>query len=255
MNYFESPAAAKRYARSRPYFHPIVEAAIRARLPEGFVFKRGLDVACGTGMSTRMLSGLARQVIGTDASQAMLGQAFTAPNIEYRIGSAEHLDFSDSQFDILTVALALHWLDRSTFLGEARRVLEPGGLMVLYNHGFTGEMSGNPAVQEWHKATYLTRYPKTWRDSRPLLEADAAAAGFTNFAIENFESYWPFTLDEFARYLTTQSLVIAAVEAGRETDDEARAWIVRELQPFWKFEHETFRFTGSITFLTNGKAA
>ncbi len=255
MNYFSSPAAAERYARSRPFFHPRIREAIRRRLPEGAVFKRGLDVACGTGMSTQILAQLARQVIGIDPSPAMIGQAYPQPNIEYRVGSAESLAFPESHFDILTVALAFHWLDRSRFLENARRVLEPRGLMVIYNHWFAGELTGNPEFTQWHRTSYLARYPTPARDVRPFEQSDAIEAGFTDFAGETFTHGWPFGLEDLARYLTTQSNVIAAIEAGRETDEEAYAWIVSQLQNLWKSQHEIFPFHGLILFARNGKAA
>jgi len=254
MNHFTSSAAAKRYVLGRPYFHPWVRDAIRSRLPMGFRFERGLDVACGTGLSTRMLADLADQVVGVDLSEAMISEAFRAPNITYKVGSAENLPFADSSFDVLTVALALHWFDRLRFLAEARRVLKPAGKLILYNHWFAGEMASNPRFSEWHTHEYLVRYAPPKRDSSPFQANEATQAGFKEFFGESFQTYWPFSPTELACYFMSQSNVIAIVESGRESEDEAYGWLVAQLIPFWALERETFRFGGSIITARNGNA-
>ena len=255
MNHFTSPAAARYYVQGRPYFHPWVRDAIRNRLPGGFRFERGLDVACGTGLSTRMLADLADHVLGVDLSESMLAHAYRAPNIEYKVGAAEDLPVPDSSFDVLTVALALHWFDRPRFLAEARRVLKPAGKMILYNHWFAGEMASNPRFGEWHAQVYLPRYAPPKRDSTPFQVSEATQAGFREFNSESFQNYWPFTPTELVSYFTSQSNVISVVQSGRETEEEITSWILAQLVPFWTLERETFRFSGSIISARNGKNA
>ena len=84
---------------------------------------RTLDVACGTGFLTRRLAG---DVVGLDASPAMLEQARRqAPNAELFLGDALALPFADDAFDRVFTGHFYGHLDveeRRTFLGEARRV-------------------------------------------------------------------------------------------------------------------------------------
>lgn len=248
MNYFGYETSARRYAAGRPFFHPIVLDMIRSHLPAGEMVARAIDVACGTGQSTRILTEIAGQVTGTDVSEEMLAQAFQDHRINYVPASAEALPFPESSFELMTVALAFHWFNRELFLSEARRVLAPGGLLIIYNHAFAGEMACNSAFARWNE-DYLRRYPSPPRDARPLAPTDLAAAGFVVLADRRFTHPWPFSLEELVDYLITQSNVIAAVESGRETIEEVRKWIRDGVGPCFLGERESFRFKGSVQVL------
>ena len=164
MSYFTHASAARRYAAARPYFHPIVRQLIARHLGPIFPLNRALDVACGTGQSTRILSALANHVVGTDVSRGMLAQAEPTLNVAYACSSAERLPLLDASFDLLTVALAFHWFDRDPFLTEARRVLSPNGWLVIYDNAFLAEMVGNPAFRSWFVDRYIARYPSPSRN-------------------------------------------------------------------------------------------
>jgi ubiquinone/menaquinone biosynthesis C-methylase UbiE len=92
--------------------------AIRALDP-----KRTLDVACGTGLVTRLLRG---EVTGLDQSEAMLEVAREqAPAATLVQGDAIHLPFDDGSFDRVFTSHFYGHLeegDRERFLAEARRV-------------------------------------------------------------------------------------------------------------------------------------
>jgi ubiquinone/menaquinone biosynthesis C-methylase UbiE len=120
---------------------------------------RALDVACGTGQSTLALKEVASQVVGTDTSREMLARATREAGVRYVEAPAEDLPFADDSFCLVTVALALHWFERSRFLTEVRRVLDPGGWLVVYDNGFLGEMKENPKHERWYREDYLARYP------------------------------------------------------------------------------------------------
>ena len=120
---------------------------------------RALDVACGTGQSTLALKEVASQVVGTDTSREMLARAPREAGVRYVEAPAEDLPFADDSFRLVTVALALHWFERSRCLTEARRVLDPGGWLVVYDNVFLGEMKENPKHEWWYREDYLARYP------------------------------------------------------------------------------------------------
>ena len=88
-------------------------------LPAG----RTLDVACGTGFLTRLLSG---EVVGLDQSEAMLELARRqAPAATYVRGDGLALPFDDGSFDRVFTSHFYGHLDRderARFLEEARRV-------------------------------------------------------------------------------------------------------------------------------------
>lgn len=81
-NHFAHASAARRYALGRPYFHPIVRDALRAHLTAQNVrlpVALAVDIACGTGLSTRFLPDLAERVFGFDSSAGMIAEALPVP--------------------------------------------------------------------------------------------------------------------------------------------------------------------------------
>ncbi len=248
QNYFANRSAAERYAKGRPYFHPEVMQRIRKRIPRAWPVERAIDVACGTGLSTVALMPLAQEIVATDAAAEMIGQALVDPRITFIVAAAEALPVPDDAFDLLTVCSALHWLDAPTFFREAWRVLHRGGHMVIYDNSFSGEMEGNPAFGTWVRDSYLNTYPSPPRARIRMPEA-AAEMGFRSLGEERYENGVSFSPETLAEYLITQSNVIAAVEGGRQSIDEVRAWCIEGVRPFFGGEVErTFTFVGPIWY-------
>lgn len=96
-----------------------------------------VDLGCGTGQNTRLLSPHFQKVVGIDVSESQVEEAKTVPgftNLTYRAGPAEVLPFPDASVDLLTAASAAHWFDAEPFLKEAARVLKPRGCMALFGY-------------------------------------------------------------------------------------------------------------------------
>jgi SAM-dependent methyltransferase len=88
---------------------------------------RGLEIGVGTG---RFAAPLGIQV-GVDPSPAMLSRA-AARGIQALMGTAESLPFQDDSFDHALVVTTICFVDSpSQMLSEARRVLKPGGCLVI----------------------------------------------------------------------------------------------------------------------------
>ena len=98
--------------------------AVRALLPwEG----RGLEVGVGTG---RFAAPLGVEV-GLDPARPMLVHA-KERNIDVFEGVAEALPFADGAFDYVLMVVVLSFLDDAkAALDEIRRVLKPGGALVI----------------------------------------------------------------------------------------------------------------------------
>lgn len=94
-----------------------------------------LDVACGPGLVTqcaRDIVGLSGSVIGLDPSIGMLREAQKGPCQKFVRGIGEQLPFPDQTFDFLSMGYALrHVSDLKTAFAEYRRVLKPGGIVLL----------------------------------------------------------------------------------------------------------------------------
>ena len=98
-----------------------------------------LDIGTATGAQCRVLDTAGIHTVGLDLSEAMIAAAKARPseNIEYVIGSAYELPFPEASFNAVLLSLALHEHseeDRSRMLGEAMRVLEPDGHLVLVEY-------------------------------------------------------------------------------------------------------------------------
>ena len=97
--------------------------------------RRALDVGCGVGGSTRVLSALwpEASVIGLGISQRQLDAARQAcPGASFVRADAVAAPFADAAFDaVIAVESALHFETRAAFLKEARRLLAPGGVVAV----------------------------------------------------------------------------------------------------------------------------
>ncbi len=208
-----------------------------------------LDVACGTGQSTVALKEIASRVVGTDVSREMLARASREAGVRYVEASTEALPFADGSLQLITVALALHWFDRSRFLAEARRVLEPSGWLVIYDNGFFGEMKENPKHERWYREDYLVRYPSPPRKGEPLTDDECRKHGLRLVERESYTNEVSFSAEELMSYLMTQSNVTAAVEDGGESPESVREWLVESVAPMFGEPRGTFRFGGTIGYL------
>ena len=123
------------------------QPAVRAlldELPPGPV----LDAACGTGRHTAYLLAAGREVVGIDASEAMLARARAKlPGADLRHGELAALPFDDGAFAGAVCALALsHLADIAPAIAELGRILRPGGRLVISDpHPFATGVLGRRA--------------------------------------------------------------------------------------------------------------
>ncbi|WP_163509405.1 class I SAM-dependent methyltransferase [Fodinicola acaciae] len=120
-------AEAARYDETRggvPRARAAAEA-IKELLPAGAATV--VDIACGTGLVTSQLAG----AIGLDQAEMMLRLA--APRLGGRVvrADASALPFANGSMDAVTMIWLLHLVDDpAPVLGEAARVLRPGGRLI-----------------------------------------------------------------------------------------------------------------------------
>lgn len=105
-----------------------------------------LDVGCGPGYVSGAAAEGGAVPIGLDFSAEMIAIAEKMfPQIEFRQGDAQNLPFPDASFDRVVANFALlHLANPERAVGEAARVLKPGG-----RFGFTtwAKISENPFVK------------------------------------------------------------------------------------------------------------
>lgn len=102
-----------------------------------------LDIGCGTGtLALALASRLGRGVVtGVDLDPAILDLARAKPgagDVGWQVGSALSLPYADGAVDVVVCTLVLHHLAleaKADALREMRRVLRPGGLLVIGDWG------------------------------------------------------------------------------------------------------------------------
>ena len=158
---------AEGYAAWAPVYdgpNPAVEAEtpvvreILSRAPRG----AALDAACGTGRHAAHLRELGYDVVGVDATEAMLDVARAkVPDATFHVGTLEALPVEDRSVDVVTCSLALtHVEDIVPVVAEFARVLRPGGWAVLADvHPLTTTFGGAAVFPSGEEGLLLPYVP------------------------------------------------------------------------------------------------
>ena len=152
-----------------------------------------LDVGCGTGDSLRMIAERVLpggRAVGVDVSASLLEVGRTRAgdqgwSAEWVEADAGDLPFDDGEFDsALAERVLQHVEDPAAVLREMRRVIRPGGMVVLAepDWGSLSVDAGDPAMCEVvaRKAGALVRHRRVGRSLRRLL----VEAGFVDVEVD-----------------------------------------------------------------------
>jgi len=117
----------------------LIEPLYRAILERFKVGKgvRLLDAGCGAGAFLVLAKERGAEVAGLDATPELLDIARERlPGVDLRQGEIEQLPYEDEVFDLVTGFNSFQYAnDPIRALSEARRVVRPGGLVVLATWG------------------------------------------------------------------------------------------------------------------------
>lgn len=120
---------------------------------------RVLDVACGEGYGSYLMSLWgAKSVCGVDIDTPTVENAaamFKNDGLEYMCCNAETLPFPDYSFDVIASFETIEHLENpETFLAELRRVLKPGGTILLSCPNDFYYYENAPVDNPFHKHKY-----------------------------------------------------------------------------------------------------
>lgn len=165
-----------------------------------------LDVATGNGQVAVALSKYFETVYATDISENQLLHATKAANVIYKNLPAEKTDFKDQQFDLITVAQAVHWFDFDSFYREVGRILKPDGILAILGYGL---FSTNPHSDAIIKDFYYHIVGPFWDPERKYLDENYKTIPFPLQEIRSghFINEFIWTFEQLIGYLETWSAV------------------------------------------------
>ncbi len=235
-----SGTAAELYER---YAVPYVLGPWAPELVDLAALKRGdrvLDVACGTGVVTRLAApqvGATGQVIGLDLNAGMLAVARalpppSGPPIVWIEGSATAVELPDKSIDVVLCQQGLQFFpDRLQALREMHRVLVPGGRALLSVWKSAGPY--NTAVGDALERYVDTGTATKYRANRMVPDADElhnllGEAGFRDVHVRpSVKTIVLPSIEEFVLCHLSSSPVAGAVAAMTESQRAALAGQVR----------------------------
>ncbi len=257
-------SAAENYER---FFVPAIGAPLAADLIDIAALRLGervLDVACGTGVVTRLAAeriGTTGTGAGLDVNPGMLAVARSVTladmAIEWYEASAEAMPLSDEWFDVVLCQFGLQFVpDKPAALREMWRVLVPGGRLIMNVPGPTSPLFAivdeafarhiGPEAAEFVRLVFSLHNPSE-------LQNLISAAGFHDVAVRWNTKMLRLPAPEEFLWQYVQSTPLAAAVA--QADDESRAALEREVVTKWQafVEDGALRYQQDILIATARK--
>ncbi|MEM8867888.1 MAG: methyltransferase domain-containing protein [Verrucomicrobiota bacterium] len=183
---------------------------------------RILDVGCGFGGTISSLnkkfSDLELTGLNIDERQIEVAKASVVPanenDINFVIADAVELPFEDDSFDVvMAVECIFHFSSRKDFLSEVKRVLRPGGRLVLSDFNPVGAMIFesliNICLRDMNRLTYGDINLVTWQTYRKLFKE----LGFGSF------KFYDVSKNTYPTYRALRSLPqLTSAEEVRKTN-------------------------------------
>jgi SAM-dependent methyltransferase len=224
-----------------------------------------LDVACGSGEPSTSIAALLKgtgQVIGADMAEAPLevarGRARKRGlvNVEYQQADVHALPFVDASFDRVTSRLGvMFFADLAKALGEIRRVLKPGGRVVLLAWGAMEQPYFDSTIGTLRRVRPELNVPPSaqvmFKFGEPgTLSAALGAAGFVAAEERVHELKWDWhgTPEEMWDYFRSITVPFRELLQKVEDDAKANAAVLAALRE--RFDGEWVRFNAQMVIAT-----
>lgn len=180
---------------------------------------RVLDLGCGYGLNSIMLSGQTNEVWAIDIAQERIAQAtknIKQENLSDRVFvrrmDAHHLDFQDGWFDLILANSVLLWVDKERVLQQCRRVLKPGGRIL-----FSMETMAENPVLKLHRLRPSKRKRESMVRRLDLTAISRLSSGFSSARSWQFHLLSP-ALYPMAKWKSRSHVVRSAIRKVQKVD-------------------------------------
>jgi SAM-dependent methyltransferase len=215
---------------------------------------RALDLGTGTGSVARGLALRGCEVTGLDRSAPLMEQAAELDRgagvvVKYINAAAEVTGLPAAEFDLVTAGQCWHWFDRPRAAAESRRVMKPGGKLVIAHFDWIPLPGNMVAATE----KLIEKHNPKWKFGgglgiHPQRPRDMAIAGFKDIETFSFDLDAIYTHEAWRGRIRASAGVGASLppEAVAAFDDELRAMLAER----WPYDpmpvlHRVFAAIGT----------
>lgn len=208
------------------------------------------DIGSGTGILSSQLLDIGCTVIAVEPNEDMRNTAekLLGGNKKFISvkGSAENTALEDRSVDFITAAQAFHWFDHKKFKAECKRILNPGGKVILV---WNSRVSSNKMIKE--NAEICKKYcPGFTGFSGGIKNMDSAVSNFfeTKYEKKVFQNDLQFTKEKFIQRLKSASYMISEDSPNYEAYISALGNLFDKYQKdgFLTMPNETVSYAGEI---------